>query len=171
MTDQKPKKLFKVASEFNVATQTIVDSLGEHDFDVANRPNTKITPEMYEVLSSIYGDDKAKRQEHAEAREEYESRRSQIMSNRNESVTLDSFLEPMDDLEPEEEKPAKDEKEETEQKKPVESPELSLEPQETPPEPEPEEEELPQAKDEEGDDEDDSAETSVAAESEIEPEA
>src|SRR6056297_3348482 len=145
MTDQKPKKLFKVASEFNVATQSIVDSLGEHDFDVANRPNTKITPEMYEVLSSIYGDDKAKRQEHAEAREEYESRRSQIMSNRNESVTLDSFLEPMDDLEPEEDEPVKDEKKETEAKKPVESPELSLEPQETPPPaPEPEEEEEPE---------------------------
>ncbi|WP_340105737.1 translation initiation factor IF-2 [Rhodohalobacter sp. 8-1] len=132
MTDQKPKKLFKVASEFNVATQSIVDSLGEHDFDVANRPNTKITPEMYEVLSSIYGDDKAKRREHAEAREEYESRRSQIMSNRNESVTLDSFLEPMDDLEPEEEEPVKEEKKE-EEKKPVESPEMTLEPQETPP--------------------------------------
>jgi len=132
MTDQKPKKLFKVASEFNVATQSIVDSLGEHDFDVANRPNTKITPEMYEVLSSIYGDDKAKRREHAEAREEYESRRSQIMSNRNESVTLDSFLEPIDDLEPEEEKPAEKETKEKEEKKTVESPELSLEPQEAP---------------------------------------
>jgi len=148
MTDQKPKKLFKVASEFNVATQSIVDSLGEHDFDVANRPNTKITPEMYEVLSSIYGDDKAKRQEHAEAREEYESRRSQIMSNRNESVTLDSFLEPMDDLEPEEEEPAKDEKEDTEAKKPVESPEMSLEPQETPP-PAPEPEPKPEEREEE----------------------
>ena len=133
MTDQKPKKLFKVASEFNVATQSIVDSLGEHDFDVANRPNTKITPEMYEVLSSIYGDDKAKRREHAEAREDYESRRSQIMSNRNESVTLDSFLEPIDDLEPEdEEKPAKDEQPKEEKKKTVESPEMSLEPQEAP---------------------------------------
>src|SRR6056297_840187 len=148
MTDKKPKKLFKVASEFNVATQTIVDSLGEHDFDVANRPNTKITHEMYEVLSSIYGDDKAKRQEHAEAREEYESRRSQIMSNRNESVTLDSFLEPMDDLEPEEEEPAKDEKEDTEAKKPVESPEMSLEPQETPP-PAPEPEPKPEEKEKE----------------------
>ena len=140
MTDQKPKKLFKVASEFNVATQSIIDSLGEYDFDVANRPNTKITSEMYEVLSSIYGNDKAKRREHAEAREEYESRRSQIMSNRNESVTLDSFLEPIDDLEPEdEEKPAKKDSTNKEEKKSVESPELSLEPQETPP-PVPEEE-------------------------------
>ena len=137
MTDNKPKKLFKVASEFNVATQSIVDTLGEHDFDVANRPNTKITPEMYEVLAFEYGDDKAKSREHARAREEYESRRSQIMSNRNESVTLDSFLEPIDDLEPEDEKPKGEEKDEKPAKKTVESPESSLEPMETPPEPEP----------------------------------
>ncbi|CAN5250576.1 translation initiation factor IF-2 [soil metagenome] len=136
MTDNKPKKLFKVASEFNVATQSIVDTLGEHDFDVANRPNTRITPEMYEVLSYEYGDDKEKSREYARAREEYESRRSQIMSNRNESVTLDSFLEPIDDLEPEDEKKP-DAKEEKPRPKSVESPESSLEPMETPPEPEP----------------------------------
>lgn len=146
MTDNKPKKLFKVASEFNVATQSIVDTLGEHDFDVANRPNTKITPEMYEVLTSEYGDDKAKSREHARAREEYESRRSQIMSNRNESVTLDSFLEPIDDLEPEDEKPKSEEKDEKPAKKTVESPESSLEPMETPPEPEPKPEPEPEPK-------------------------
>lgn len=130
MTHKKPKKLFKVASEFNVATQSIVDALGEHDFDVANRPNSKITPEMYDVLQSIYGDDKAKRQEHAEAREEYESRRSQIMSNRNESVTLDSFLEPIDDLEPEDEevKQESDKEEEAPEETQADSPEPSLEP-------------------------------------------
>jgi len=107
MTKPKPKRLFKVASEFNVATQSIVDTLGEHGFDVANRPNSKITNEMYEVLNGVYGDDKEKSREHEKAREEYESRRSQIMENRNESVTIDNFLEPIDDLplEPEEKSP------------------------------------------------------------------
>jgi len=139
MTDKKPKKLFKVASEFNVATQSIVDTLGEHDFDVANRPNTKITPEMYEVLANEYGDDKARSRDHARAREEYENRRSQIMSNRNESVTLDSFLEPLDDLEPEDEEPKKEEeKSENAESKSVQTPESTLEPMENPPEPEPE---------------------------------
>lgn len=102
MTNEKPKKLFKVASEFNVATQSIVDTLGEHGFDIANRPNTKITPEMYEALHGVYGDDKERSREHEKAREEYENRRNQIMSNKNESVTLDNFLEPIDDLEPQE---------------------------------------------------------------------
>jgi len=144
MTDNKPKKLFKVASEFNVATQSIVDTLGEHDFDVANRPNTKITPEMYEVLAYEYGDDKEKSREHARAREEYESRRSQIMANRNESVSIDSFLEPIDELEPIEEEIKPEEKKE--KLKLVESPESSLEPVETPVEPEPEPEPETEAK-------------------------
>lgn len=125
MTIQNPKKLFKVASEFNVATQSIVDTLSDNGFEVANRPNSKITQEMYDVLDGVYGDDKEKSREHERAREEYESRRNQIMSNRNERVTIDT-LEPIDDLplEP------------IEKKKPV--PEPVLEPVEEIPEPEPE---------------------------------
>lgn len=125
MTDQKPKKLFKVASEFNVATQSIVDSLSDNGFDVANRPNSSITPEMYEVLEGIYGDDKEKSLEHERAREEYESRRNQIMSSRNESVTIDNFLEPIDEgLEPIDEEP---------EEEPLDSVEPELEPVEEEP--------------------------------------
>jgi translation initiation factor IF-2 len=150
MTKQKPKKLFKVASEFNVATQSIVDTLGEHGFDVANRPNSNITHEMYDVLDGVYGDDKEKSREHEKAREEYESRRSQIMSSRNESVTIDSFLEPLDDLplEPEE--------------KPAKEPESSLEPVEEIPETR-EKEEEPEAAEE--------TKTEVEAETETEVES
>ncbi|WP_372903514.1 translation initiation factor IF-2 [Rhodohalobacter sp.] len=122
MTDQKPKKLFKVASEFNVATQSIVDTLSDNGFDVANRPNSKITPEMYEVLDGVYGDDKAKSREHEKAKEEYESRRNQILSSRNESVSIDNFLEPID----EEEEAKKEKKEEAAPKEPT------IEPQEEP---------------------------------------
>ncbi len=127
MSDSKPKKLFKVASEFNVATQSIVDTLGEHDFDIANRPNSKITPEMYEVLSGVYGDDKVKSKEHARAKEEYENRRNQIMSKRNESVSIDN-LEPIDDLEPEDEEESKKEEVKKDVKPKSESPEPTLEP-------------------------------------------
>jgi translation initiation factor IF-2 len=107
MPINRPKPLFKVASEFNVSTQSIVDTLEENDFSAANRPNFKITPEMYEVLDGVYGEDKAKSQDHERAKEEYESRRSHMMNQRNDSVTLDSVLDPIDGLEPEdEEKPA-----------------------------------------------------------------
>ncbi|WP_069131248.1 translation initiation factor IF-2 [Rhodohalobacter halophilus] len=159
MTDQKPKKLFKVASEFNVATQSIVDTLSDNGFDVANRPNSKITPEMYDVLEGVYGDDKAKSMEHEKAREEYESRRNQILSSRNESVSIDSFLEPIDEtLEPEDEEP-----EEAEQDVEEKSQEPSLEPQDETEEEdqqeeeaeEPEEEQEPVAKKESPDEAED----------------
>ena len=131
MTDQKPKKLFKVASEFNVATQSIVDTLSDNGFDVANRPNSKITPEMYEVLDGVYGDDKEKSREHEKAREEYESRRNQILSSRNESVSIDN-LEPIDEEEPEEAEKEKKEEKPKEEKKEAALEEPTLEPQEEP---------------------------------------
>lgn len=162
MTNEKPKKLFKVASEFNVATQSIVDTLGEHGFDIANRPNTKITPEMYEALDSVYGDDKEKSREHERAREEYENRRNQIMSNKNESVTLDNFLEPIDELEPQEEEEDLDplpiepvEQEETTEK---EEPQVSDE-----------ESEEPKAEDEETDEEPEEEKKPVEARVKEEP--
>ncbi len=107
-TNNKPKKLFKVASEFNVSTVSIVDALAEEGFDVANKPNTNITPEMYEVLEEVYGIDKAKSREHVKAREEYETRRSQIRASRNESISIDDYLEPLDEALPLEPLPPED---------------------------------------------------------------
>lgn len=99
-----PKKLFKVASEFNVSTQSIVDTLDDEGFKIENKPNFKITSEMYEVLDEVYGADKERSEEHEKAREAYESRREQIKASRNESVSIEDFLEPLDEdlpLEPE----------------------------------------------------------------------
>jgi translation initiation factor IF-2 len=55
---------------------------------------------MYSALETVYGEDKAKSRDHVRAREEYEERRSTFRSSRNESVTIDSFLDPIDDLQP-----------------------------------------------------------------------
>ena len=104
--NNKPKKLFKVASEFNVSTQSIVDTLDDEGFTIENKPNFKITSEMYEVLDEVYGADKERSEEHEKAREEYETRREQIKASRNESVSIEDFLEPIDEdlpLEPEDE--------------------------------------------------------------------
>ena len=173
----KTRKLFKVASEFNVSTQSIVDALAEEDFDIAPRPNSKITPEMYEVLEIAYGDDKAKSEEHLKTREQYESRRNQMRSSRNESVSVEDMLEPLEDelpLEPEEDStdeesieglvPQEDVEEETEEpeEEEVEDEDVS-EDEESEEEPEPEvidedeEDEVPdeEEKDDEEEDEED----------------
>lgn len=99
--DKSKKKLFKVASEFNVTTQSIVDLLTSKGISADNKPNFTITPEMYEVIERNYGEDKAKSREHEKSREEYENRRSAIQGSRNEKVTLDTvFLDPIDNLAP-----------------------------------------------------------------------
>ena len=103
---KKKRRLYKVASEFNISTPTIVEALADEGYEIAGRPTTKITPEMYEVIEEIYGDDKAKSKEHLQAREKYENRRNKIHSSRNESVSVEDYLEPMEDelpLEPEDE--------------------------------------------------------------------
>ncbi len=95
--NDKPKRLFKVASEFNVSTSSIVDSLSEAGFEVANKPNSKITPEMYEALEEVYRADKEKSKEHEKAKEEYENRRNQIRASRNQSVSVEDYLEPLEE--------------------------------------------------------------------------
>ncbi len=137
MPINRPKPLFKVASEFNVSTQSIVDTLEDNGFSAANRPNFKITPEMYEVLDGVYGEDKARSQDHERAKEEYESRRNYMMNQRNESVTLDNILEPMDELAPLDAQPASTiENDLIDELEPITEP--SIEPiEEVTPEPEP----------------------------------
>lgn len=177
----RPKPLFKVASEFNVSTQSIVDTLSDNGFEASNRPNFKVTPDMYSLLDSIYGEDKAKSIDHEKAREEYESRRSQMMNQRNDSVTLEDTLEPLDEgeeetklspedeliggLEPQEESPEEDE---TEEETVAEEPETADVEEEAEEEAEPETEEVAAeaeetvteeaAVDEEEDEDEDSAE-------------
>lgn len=142
MSSNKTKRLFKVASEFNVSTSSIVDSLSDEGFDIANKPNSKITPEMYEALEEVYGVDKEKSKEHQKAKEEYENRRNQIRSNRNESVSVEDYLEPLEDdmpiepkeeeevegLEPQEEDGQEKETEEEQQQADVESDKTEEEP-------------------------------------------
>jgi translation initiation factor IF-2 len=97
MSPSKTKKLYKVASEFNVAMQSIVDALAEEGFEIADKPSSKIDQEMYEVLDELYGDDKEKSQQYNQTREEYESRRSKMHASRNESVSIEDSLEPLED--------------------------------------------------------------------------
>lgn len=94
----KPKRLFRVAQEFNVTTQSIVDTLAEQGYPIEGKPNTKITPEMYAILDKEFGEDKMSKLEHEKTREAYEEKRQQRKSS--ERVSIDTFLEPEDGLTP-----------------------------------------------------------------------
>ena len=48
------KRLIKVANELNVATTRIVEHLSSKGFDVENKPTTKLTPEMQNVVREAF---------------------------------------------------------------------------------------------------------------------
>jgi len=52
------KNLVKVAKEFNVGSSTIVEHLLDKGFEIGNKPNAKVSDEMYDVLSARFGDSK-----------------------------------------------------------------------------------------------------------------
>ena len=133
----KQYKLFRVAKEFNVSYQSIAETLSEQGYKIDSRPNSTITPDMYKTLEETYGTDKVRSQEHVVAREEYQERRNALRQNRFESVSIENFIEPIDEEEetPEEEQlpiepiEEKDEKKEQAPAEPVE-PEPAVEKEE-----------------------------------------
>ena len=57
MTDNKATRLSKVARELNVGIATIVDFLHKKGEKVDTNPNTKITPEQYDLLIEEFSSD------------------------------------------------------------------------------------------------------------------
>ena len=61
----KPQRLSKVARDFNLGLSTIVEFLSEKGFEVEAKPNTKLLPEMMEVLVSEFQPDKSLKEKSA----------------------------------------------------------------------------------------------------------
>jgi translation initiation factor IF-2 len=78
----KPVRLNKIAREFNLGIQTIVDFLASKDMEVDAKPNTKIDAEAYALIRSNFQDEKA-------AKEKAVSSANRAVVDR-ESVTLAS---------------------------------------------------------------------------------
>ncbi len=57
MTDIKTTRLSKIAREFNVGIATIVEFLHDKGVKIQSDPNTKVTPEQYEMLLKEYSSD------------------------------------------------------------------------------------------------------------------
>jgi len=58
MTEGKSINLLKAAKELNIGIGTAVEYLVKKGFDVDSKPNTKLSPEMYGVLSKEFQGDK-----------------------------------------------------------------------------------------------------------------
>lgn len=74
--DKKPIRLSKAAREFNVSIGTIVDYLTKKGHEISSNPNTKLSPEMYELLLKEYSREKTVKEEAKRHSLKYNKRRS-----------------------------------------------------------------------------------------------
>ena len=55
----KPVRLSKVAREFNLGVDSIVEFLASKGIEVERKPNTKLEPEQYALVRANFADEKA----------------------------------------------------------------------------------------------------------------
>lgn len=98
----KIKRLSKVAREFNVGIQTLVEFLASKNVEIESNPNTKIDPETYQILLGEFQSEKSAKEE---------SKKVSIGTEK-ETITLDKVgkLEPETKEEPKKEVPQPEEK-------------------------------------------------------------
>lgn len=90
MPETKTIRLANAAREFNVATATIIEHLNDKGFEVVNRPTTKLTQEMYQVLLKEFHKDKGMKEQAdqinigARKREEIALEKSSALPKRRE---------------------------------------------------------------------------------------
>ncbi len=105
----KPQRLSKVARDFNLGLNTIVEFLSEKGFDVESKPNTKLLPEMMEVLVSEFQSDKSLKEKSAKISVQMPKRDtvSIVPEEKPKPVEVESVEKPVESPEPV--KPEKDE--------------------------------------------------------------
>lgn len=100
--NKKPLRLSRVAREFNLGLQTIVEFLNDKGFDVEAKPNTKITPEAYDLLIQEFESDKTAKEE---------SKKVGLSHSNRESVSLEEETDEQEETTSPEEPEVKPEKE------------------------------------------------------------
>ncbi len=69
--ENKPTRLGKAASEFNVSKDAIVELLHSKGITIENSPNTKLSPEMYEILLQKFSGEKQVKEEASKINMDY----------------------------------------------------------------------------------------------------
>ncbi len=101
MTDErKVVRLSKAAKEFNIGRDTIIDFLLDKGFQVDRNPNTKLSPEMYDLLLIEFQEEKHVREIAQQKELEYLGKSSITIEDKIDKpgkTEIDEF-EPVDEL-------------------------------------------------------------------------
>lgn len=95
MAERKATRLSKAAREFNVGISTIVEFLGKKGHEIDSNPNSKLDPDLYELLQEEYSTD-------LNVKKESEKLTLKNLRERQESLTLDDVPEAAEQEESEE---------------------------------------------------------------------
>ncbi len=86
MGTEKATRLSKAAREFNVGISTIVEFLHKKGFNIDSNPNTKVAPELYNLLVQEYSSD-------LNVKKESEKLHLEQLHGRNETVSINDIPE------------------------------------------------------------------------------
>jgi translation initiation factor IF-2 len=95
MAERKATRLSKAAREFNVGISTIVEFLGKKGHEIDSNPNSKLDPDLYELLQEEYSTD-------LNVKKESEKLTLKNLRERQDSLTLDDIPEEVEQEESEE---------------------------------------------------------------------
>ncbi|MDF1575811.1 MAG: translation initiation factor IF-2 [Bacteroidales bacterium] len=95
MAETKATRLSKAAREFNVGISTIVEFLGKKGHVIDSNPNSKLEPELYDLLQEEYSSD-------LNVKKESEKLMLKNLRDRQESLSLEDVPETAEQEEPEE---------------------------------------------------------------------
>lgn len=109
MAESKQTRLNKVLREFNISLDRAVEYLNSQGYEIEARPTTKISAEVYEVLSDKFETDKSKKVASKEVSEERKKEKEELRLAREQ------------ELEKKKEEEARKEREAEENKKKIEA--------------------------------------------------
>jgi len=95
MAERKATRLSKAAREFNVGISTIVEFLGKKGYEIDSNPNSKLEPDLYDLLEEEYSID-------LNVKKESEKLTLKNLRERQESLTLEDVKETAEQDESEE---------------------------------------------------------------------
>jgi len=87
MSEKSSTRLSKAAAEFNVSIQTIVEVLGKKGHKIDGGPNTKIPPELFDILVKEFDSDIKVKREAQKIELEFNKREAPAVVPKKETIT------------------------------------------------------------------------------------
>ena len=98
MAEVKKIRLNRVLKEFNISLDRAVEHLNEKGYDIEARPTTKISQEVYEVLSDQFETDKSKKVASKEISEEKKKEKEKIKLQKEKELQKKEELRKQQEL-------------------------------------------------------------------------